>query len=801
MTIQNRPRLGFGLNTNLMKLTGVLLLTAAFIAQPYAGVVNALQVLNYTDKPFTSTELSTNWTADRKAPSGGSSSVSFGGRSTVLEMTIDKTQQSSNVFYTTEGLQRQLPDSDSIKADVYVDSDWTGKTVRAGLWGVGEDASNAVSSYPIIEYTTDGFTGWRYWSVDQWINLTGVGVNTGWNTLAITHDAANHEFDFSVNGTQVASANDEGSARLGAAILNSKNYGLDNYSAHWSNFAYGNYGFVAETPTNAKFSNPTTCGGTTNQINTVASWSPVIDASSYTYKAWKEGHPTYHSLATAYTVNVNGTSQPGAFNIGDGKYYFSVRAVYPGGQTSDWSTPCAATYDATAPSVPTNGQPNNSYKSTNVFDFTWNASADSTTPVTYEFQSSMNPTQSGGVLTTALWKSPTLTTPMIHSSGAPDGVWYWQVRAKDAAGNTSAWSPVWKMTIDSVAPVANITTPAAGSTLSGVVTVTGTVTDANPMNSYFVITGPSGYSKTSFYGDGRLTHSFSWDTTKTPGNGSYTIQFETRDKAGNKTAVSVKKISVTVNNPLPTLNTEDFGVGSWRFGTDGFTGMNVGFNIHDFKTVSGITVDLYDQDGKKVTNTSSASLIDMLNNGLIGPSLSTPFVTQGTLVDTWCNGTACWDLGSYDWTHSSKNPTKTVITVTGTDIYGHATTRTAVNSTFSEAAADFQSILPPAATTQSENAQQGTNNSPLIRNVLGATRTNNISSLDTPADTSESEVLGASTTASKVAASADPNAAVEEGTPTASNPAIDGWVWWTAGGLAVAAGAWWMIAALRRSGE
>ncbi len=42
---------------------------------------------------------------------------------------------------------------------------------------------------------------------------------------------------------------------------------------------------------------------------------------------------------------------------------------------------------------------------------------------------------------------------MIHSAGAPDGVWYWQVRAKDAVGNYSAWSPLSNMTKDTTAPV------------------------------------------------------------------------------------------------------------------------------------------------------------------------------------------------------------------------------------------------------------------------------------------------------------------------------------------------------------
>ncbi|KKP69179.1 MAG: Cable pili-associated 22 kDa adhesin protein [Candidatus Moranbacteria bacterium GW2011_GWE1_35_17] len=107
--------------------------------------------------------------------------------------------------------------------------------------------------------------------------------------------------------------------------------------------------------------------------------------------------------------------------------------------------------DTTPPSVPMNGQPHNVYRNSNNFDFTWDASTDEST-VKYKFQSSLNSAQSEGILTSGLWKSEVLPSNMIHSSGAPDGKWYWQVRAIDEAGNESAWSEIWNMTIDTHAP-------------------------------------------------------------------------------------------------------------------------------------------------------------------------------------------------------------------------------------------------------------------------------------------------------------------------------------------------------------
>lgn len=123
--------------------------------------------------------------------------------------------------------------------------------------------------------------------------------------------------------------------------------------------------------------------------------------------------------------------------------------------------------DTTPPSVPVSGSPHNTIIPTNNFDFTWDPSTDAS-PITYEFQSSQNPAQSGGVLTTGLWQSGTLPTNMIHSSGAPDGTWYWQVRATDSFGNASDWSEIWQVTLDTTPPSApTLLTPVNGAYVSG----------------------------------------------------------------------------------------------------------------------------------------------------------------------------------------------------------------------------------------------------------------------------------------------------------------------------------------------
>ncbi len=205
---------------------------------------------SYTQAPFTSSEISTNWSPDRTTPSGGYSSTSFGGRSNVLEMNVDNTHASpSTGFYRTEGLQRQIPNSDTIKADLYVDSSWLTKDVRAGLWGVGKDSGGSVSAYPIIEFTTagdGGFTGWRVWDgvIGGWTNLPASYNTNAWNTLEISFNESTDQFDLNINGTNATSNTADVTTHIGAVILNSYNYAETSdkdYSVHWSNFAYGTY--------------------------------------------------------------------------------------------------------------------------------------------------------------------------------------------------------------------------------------------------------------------------------------------------------------------------------------------------------------------------------------------------------------------------------------------------------------------------------------------------------------------------------------------------------------------------------
>ena len=204
-------------------------------------------------------------------------------------------------------------------------------------------------------------------------------------------------------------------------------------------------------------------------------WSLAnIETDAVTYSYTIVSGPT----AVGYSATTANTHYNGMIPM-QGTYVVSVFGTDIHGNVGN-PVQCSVTYDSTAPSIPTNLLPlNDTSLDTNNFDFDWTNSSDAS-PVTYIFHSSMNSSQSGGVLNAGLWTSGTLPTSMIHSAGAPDGRWYWQVKAIDAAGNESGWSNIWSVVLDTKPPYLNLPasiTQEATSTSGNIVTFTATAED------------------------------------------------------------------------------------------------------------------------------------------------------------------------------------------------------------------------------------------------------------------------------------------------------------------------------------
>jgi len=126
--------------------------------------------------------------------------------------------------------------------DLYVPNDWatTGRRM-AGFWGTAFDAGDAVSAYPIIEFTSssDGsglprFRGWN--DAAGWVDM---GLPTGftydaWYTLEI--ELVGSSFVYTVGDLTLA-VSALGSARLGNVILQGHNTSSGvTYDIYWDNF-------------------------------------------------------------------------------------------------------------------------------------------------------------------------------------------------------------------------------------------------------------------------------------------------------------------------------------------------------------------------------------------------------------------------------------------------------------------------------------------------------------------------------------------------------------------------------------
>ena len=219
--------------------------------------------------------------------------------------------------------------------------------------------------------------------------------------------------------------------------------------------------------------------------------------------------------------------------------------------------------DEIPPSIPTGGLPNGSYSSTNEFDFTWDASTDDRSgEVAYEFQSSMNPAQAGGILTTGLWRSGTLPNNMIHSTGASDGIWYWQVRAKDIAGNFSAWSQVWTVTLDHLAPTSTFSLPPLLNVWSGKIIGTAIDNVSGVAKVDLIINDPLGFEDIVI-ADGTANWSY---TITSPVEGKYIIRSRASDVAGNvEGGIEGKQIIFDITAPTITIITPTAGIfQSWN---------------------------------------------------------------------------------------------------------------------------------------------------------------------------------------------------------------------------------------------
>jgi glucose/arabinose dehydrogenase/PKD repeat protein/fibronectin type 3 domain-containing protein len=244
------------------------------------------------------------------------------------------------------------------------------------------------------------------------------------------------------------------------------------------------------------------------------------------YKVFRSGTQVGTTTATSYSdTGLNDATT----------YSYTVRAYDAADNTSAASnTASATTMDVTPPSVPANLAAQ--VVSSTQVNLSWNASSDNV-----------------GVTGYKVFRDDTLVTTATGTSyqdtGRSAGTTYsYTVLARDGAGNESAKSSLASATTpasDTTPPGASITAPAAGSVVSGSVTVSAAATDNVAVAGVqFLLDGAALGSE-----DTTTPYSTTWNTA-TASNGVHTLQARARDTAGN-VGISSSSVTVTVSNTAP----------------------------------------------------------------------------------------------------------------------------------------------------------------------------------------------------------------------------------------------------------
>lgn len=311
------------------------------------------------------------------------------------------------------------------------------------------------------------------------------------------------------------------------------------------------------------------------------------------------------------------------------------------------------------------------------------------------------------------------TTHVFSTTLSNDGSY--KVTATDKAGNETTVNFV----IDSIKPTITITNPSVdGVVVDNSSNVEVEADDTTALKSVVVhLTKPDGSYATACLwkthsASGQQEKSISCPLADYTDEGTYNLKVAAVDQAGNTVYASR---TFVLNNTVPAVVAGDFA--TWNnLVSGGFNAVNVGFSAKDFKSISGMTVSLLDKDGKVITtNTASQSFVYMINaNPSLASSLSSPFVVNGTLNDTYCGGTACWSGDGHTWVAGSEAPVSALVTVAGTDARGDAVSGQVTLTPLSESTATFASLLPAkVATSQPDpivvddgSSLQGSQNSP-----------------------------------------------------------------------------------------
>lgn len=246
--------------------------TLALLAAGATLLACSSSASTYFYDPFNVNPNLTSWVVDRYAPASFDSQPFLGDNR--LHIGISAADGLTGrpggyqyTFYNTQGRQLALGNGTytSIRAKLYVGSDWSNQLRRSDMWGVTVDGSNAISGYPIIGfanidrtalvcrvYTQDIDQNPNNGDQDGWINVNAKvpgGVTTNrWYDLEIKLKPG--VFEFLVDGKVVFTDQAVyGSVGMSAMIMQAYNFNDDNslpvpttgesYDVYWDDMTVG----------------------------------------------------------------------------------------------------------------------------------------------------------------------------------------------------------------------------------------------------------------------------------------------------------------------------------------------------------------------------------------------------------------------------------------------------------------------------------------------------------------------------------------------------------------------------------
>jgi hypothetical protein len=207
-------------------------------------------------------------------------------------------------------------------------------------------------------------------------------------------------------------------------------------------------------------------GKSLNDPTPTFTWFAVTDASFYQVQV--ANNTTFNSSSIVDTSAYSTTTSYEARRLSpDGTYYWRVFAKDLAGNVSDPSQTRSIIIDTKVPAKPTVISPLNEHLSNlnPPLEFKWNQVAETDS---YEIQLDNNQNFSSPEFQQELTSSNAVVSFVLQNFQRPDGRYYWHVRAKDVAGNASAWSDsgttARSVIIDRLFPsIPTLKTPAAGA--------------------------------------------------------------------------------------------------------------------------------------------------------------------------------------------------------------------------------------------------------------------------------------------------------------------------------------------------